>query len=162
MTQKLFPASKTRATTRFELIHSDLKMQPVESYRKYRYTITFLDDFTSHAWTINLRTKDAALPATHHFLVMVETQYKISVQAWMSDAGGEYTSTAFTTMMKEKGITVLQSVPHAHQQNGCAERLNRTLSDKVESPRLQACLPPSWWEFALDHATHVYNQTPMK
>ena len=38
----------------------------------------------------------------------------------MSDAGGEYTSTAFTTMMKEKGITV-QSVPHAHQQNGRAE-----------------------------------------
>ena len=29
-------------------------------------------------------------------------------------------------------------------------------------PVLQACLPPSWWEFALDHATHVYNRTPMK
>ena len=80
----------------------------------------------------------------------------------MSDAGGEYTSTAFLTMMKEKGITVLQSVPYAHQQNGRAERLNRTLSDKAESLRLQACLPPSWWEFALDHATHVYNRTPMK
>ena len=162
MTQKPFPSSKTRATEPFELIHSDLKMQPVESYRKYRYTITFLDDFTSHAWTINLWTKDAALPATRHFLAMVETQYKASVRAWMSDAGGEYTSTAFLTMMKEKGITVLQSVPHAHQQNGRAERLNRTLSDKAESLRLQACLPPSWWEFALDHATHVYNRTPMK
>ena len=162
MTQKPFPASETRATEPFELIHSDLKMQPVESYRKYRYTITFLDDFTSHAWTINLRTKDAALPATRHFLAMVETQYKASVRAWMSDAGGEYTSTAFTTMMKEKGITVLQSVPHAHQQNGRAERLNRTLSDKAESLRLQACLPPSWWEFALDHVTHVYNRTPIK
>ena len=93
---------------------------------------------------------------------MVEMQYKTSVRAWMSDAGGEYTSTAFLTMMKEKGITVLQSVPHAHQQNSHAERLNWTLSDKAESLRLQACLPPSWWEFALDHATHVYNQMPMK
>ena len=162
MTQKPFPASETRATELFELIHLDLKMQPVESYRKYRYTITFLDNFTSHAWTINLRTKDAALPTTRHFLAMVEMQYKASVQAWMSNAGGKYTSTAFLTMMKEKGITVLQSVPHAHQQNGCTERLNRTLSDKAESLRLQACLPPSWWEFALNHATHVYNWTPMK
>ena len=136
MTQKPFPASETRATEPFELIHSDLKMQPVESYRKYRYTITFLDDFTSHTWTINLWTKDATLPTTRHFLAMVETQYKASVRAWMSDAGGEYTSMAFTTMMKEKGITVLQSVPHAHQQNGRAERLNRTLSDKAESIRL--------------------------
>ena len=61
----------------------------------------------------------------------------------MSNAGGKYTSTAFTTMMKEKGITFLQSVPHVHQQNGHAERLNQTLSDKAESLRLQACLPPS-------------------
>ena len=47
---------------------------------------------------------------------MVEIQYKASVQAWMSNAGGEYTSIAFLTMMKEKGITVLQSIPHVHQQ----------------------------------------------
>ena len=80
----------------------------------------------------------------------------------MSDAGGKYTSMAFTTMMKEKGITVLQSVPHTHQQNGCTERLNQTLSDKAESLRLQARLLPSWWEFTLDHVTHVHNWIPMK
>jgi len=28
--------------------------------------------------------------------------------------------------------------------------------------RFQACLPPSWWEFSLDHAVHVYNRTPMR
>ena len=79
MTQKPFPTSKTWATKLFELIYLDLKIYPVESYRKYRYCIVFLDDFTSHARTINLWTKDAALPATHHFLAMVETQYKASV-----------------------------------------------------------------------------------
>ena len=79
MTQKPFPPSETQATEPFELIHSDLKMYPVESYRKYRYSIVFLDDFTSHAWTVNLRTKDTALPATCHFLAMVKTQYKVSV-----------------------------------------------------------------------------------
>ena len=81
MTQRPFPTSETRATEPFELIHSDLKMYPVKSYRKYRYSIVFLDDYTSHTWTINLQTKDVALPATHHFLAMVETQYKASVQA---------------------------------------------------------------------------------
>ena len=162
MTQKPFPPSNTWATEPFELVHSDLKMYPVKSYRKYKYSIVFLNDFTSHTWTINLQTKDAALPATHHFLAMIETQCKTSVQAGLSNAGGKYTPMAFTTMMKEKGITVLQSVPHAHQQNGCAERLNWTLSDKAESLRIQVCLPPSWWEFTLDHATHVYNRMPMK
>ena len=27
--------------------------------------------------------------------------------------------------------------------------------------RLEACLPQSWWEFSLEHATHVYDRTPI-
>jgi len=38
-----------------------------------------------------------------------------------------------------------------------AERLIRTLTEKAETLRFQACLPQSWWEFALDYATHIYN-----
>ena len=49
-----------------------------------------------------------------------------------------------------------------HQQNGRAERLNRTLLEKAQSMRLEACLPDSWWEFAFATATHVYNHTPIK
>ena len=162
MTQKPFPPSDKRASEPFELIHSDLKSFPIESYRKYKYSIVYYDDYTSQAWTINLRTKDAALAATKQFIAMVETQYQARIVSWKSDAGGEYTSKAFTEMLKDRGIKVLQSVPHAHQQNGRAERLIRTLMDKAESIRHQACLPQSWWEFALDHATHVYNRTPMR
>ena len=42
-----------------------------------------------------------------------------------------------------------------------AERIIRTLVEKAETMRLQACLPQSWWEFALDHTFHVYNRTPI-
>jgi hypothetical protein len=35
------------------------------------------------------------------------------------------------------------------------------LMEKAETMRHQACLPQSWWEFAVDHATHVYNRTPL-
>ena len=93
---------------------------------------------------------------------MVETKHKKQVRKWMSDGGGEFTSKAFVTMLKDKGIEILQSIPYAHQQNGRAERIIRTLMEKAESMRLQACLPQSYWEFALDHATHIYNRTPMK
>jgi len=160
MPNKAFPPTETRAIEPFELIHSDLKLFPIDSYHKFRYAIIFYDDYTSHAWTINLKTKDAALPATKHFLAMVETQYKTIVRGWMSDAGGEFKSKAFINMLTERGIKILQSIPHVHQQNGCAERIIQTLMEKAESMRLQACLPQSWWEFALDHATHVYNRTP--
>ena len=162
MTNKSFPPSEVRASVPFELIHSDLKSFPIESYHKFKYAIVFYDDFTSHAWTVNLRTKDAALYATRHFLATVEVKYQTKVRGWMTDGGGEYTSKAYTNMLKERGIQILQSVPHAHQQNGRAERIIRTLMEKAETMRLQACLPQSWWEFALDHATHVYNRTPIR
>ena len=74
MTNKPFPPSESRAEKMFELIHSDLKSFPIESYRKYKYTIVFYDDCSSHAWTMNLRTKDAAINATKQFIVMVENK----------------------------------------------------------------------------------------
>jgi hypothetical protein len=49
-----------------------------------------------------------------------------------------------------------------HQQNGRAERFNRTLMDKAQAMRLDACLPPSWWEFAVNTAVHLYNRTPVR
>src|SRR5712691_1924446 len=162
MTNRSFPPSETRATEPFELIHSDLKSFPIDSYHKFRYTIVFYDDYTSHVWTQNLRTKDAALPAIKQYLALVENRFQAKVRKWMSDAGGEYTSKALTSLLRDKGIEILQSIPHMHQQNGRAERIIRTLSEKAETLQLQACLPQSWWEFALDHASHVYNRTPQR
>jgi transposase InsO family protein len=52
---------------------------------------------------------------------MVQTQYGCTIKEWMSDAGGEYKINAFISVLKAKGIKILQSVPFVPQQNGCAE-----------------------------------------
>ena len=78
------------------------------------------------------------------------------------DAGGEYKSEAFLKTLKDAGISIKQSAPHTPQQNGRAECLMRTLMDKAQSMHLEACLPQSWWEFAVLHAMHVYNRTPLR
>jgi hypothetical protein len=80
MTNKPFPPSESRADKPFELVHSDLKSFPIASYQKYMYAIIFYDDCTSHAWMMNLRTKDAALMATKQFLAMVENKYNAKVK----------------------------------------------------------------------------------
>ena len=116
-----FPPSECRATRTFELIHSDIKSFSTELYHRYQYIITFVDDYTSMAWTTPLHTKDAALVAIRHFLKMVSTQFKTQVDQWMSDAGAEYKSKAFDLMPKEQGIHILQSAPHTPQQNSHAE-----------------------------------------
>ena len=155
------PKSDSRATEAFKRIHSDLKSFPVPSYHKYKYFIVFLDDYTSFAWITLLRDKASAITALNQWLALINNQYGINIKEWMSDAGGEYKSDAFLKVLKDNGITVRQSAPHTPQQNGRAERFMRTVMDKAQAMRLEACLPQSWWEFAVLHATHCYNRTPM-
>jgi transposase InsO family protein len=155
------PPSATRAKAAFECIHSDLKSFPVESYHKYKYFVSFLDDFSSFAWIILLQDKASAILALKQFLAMVRNQYNTTIKEWMLDAGRENKLEAFLKTLKDVGISIKQSAPHTPQQNGCAECLMHTLMDKAQSMRLNACLPQSWWEFAVLHATHVYNRTPL-
>ena len=114
-----------------------------------------------HAWVILLRKKSDTLAAFKQFVAMVQTQYKASLKELMTDFGGEYKSKEFDQLLKNMGIKTHTSVPHMHQQNGCAEHFNRTLMDKVQAMRLDACLSQSWWEFAVNTATHLYNCTPV-
>jgi transposase InsO family protein len=155
------PPSTSCATATFQRIHSDLKSFLVESYHRYKYFVTFFDDYTSYAWIVCLHTKDAALGALKQFLAMVKTQHNTTVKEWMSDAGGEYKSDAFLKTLKDAGIKILQSAPHTPQQNGRAERFMHTLMDKAEAMRHEACLPQNWWEFAIQHAAHIYNRTSL-
>jgi hypothetical protein len=34
--------------------------------------------------------------------------------------------------------------------------------EKAQAIRLKACIPQNWWEFVVNYAVHVYNQTPLK
>ena len=99
-----FPPIEWCAICAFELIHSDLKSFPIESYHRHQYIIIFFDGFSSMAWVCCICDKNDSLTATCYFLKMVTTQYNSKIQGWMSDAGGEYKSKAFNDMLKEQGI----------------------------------------------------------
>jgi hypothetical protein len=79
MPLQAFPKNPKRASRLFELIHSDLKSFPIESYHKHKYVITFIDNFISFAWTICLKSKDTAIFATKHFVTMVQVQFWTNV-----------------------------------------------------------------------------------
>jgi hypothetical protein len=109
-----------------------------------------------------LRCKFRADPAIRQFIAMVKNQFNKVIHEFMIDAGGEFKSEDLRMFLKELGINILTSVPHMHQQSGRAERFIQTIVEKAQAIRLEACLPQNWWEFAVNYAVHVYNQTPLK
>ena len=161
MPSKSFPPSSSRAKEPFELIHSDLKSFPVDSYHKYKYFISFVDDYSSTAWVSLLKKKSGAISALKKFVAMVDTQYNKKIKRWRSDAGGEYKSDVFDNALLDNGVIIEQSTPHTPQKNGCAERFNHTIMDKAQSMHFDACLLSSWWEFCVEQAVHLYNWTPV-
>ena len=75
---------------------------------------------------------------------MVENQLDRRIKALRTDRGHEYLSEEFKTLCDEKGIEYQLSIPITPQQNGVAERRNRTLLDMVRSMMAQANLPISY------------------
>ena len=112
------PLSLRRATRSFQIVHVDIKEFPISSYHKFKYVILYYDDYTSYVWTIALRKNSDALHVTRQWLTYIENQFDARVQKWKSDSGGELKSDAFTKMLKDRGIEILTSAPHIHQQNG--------------------------------------------
>ena len=58
---------------------------------------------------------------------MVERSTVWKLKVLRSDNGGEYTSGEFVEYLRSEGIRHELTVPKSPQQNGVAERLNRTL-----------------------------------
>ena len=66
----------------------------------------------------------------------------------------------FKSFCEEKGIVRHLTIPYTPQQNGVAERRNRTLLDMVRSMMAQANIPISFWGDALLSATYILNRVP--
>jgi len=107
MHSKSYPDSQTRATRQFGKIHLDLKQFPIKSYHKFKYFMSFFDDFSYRAWTVLLKTKRAANSAMQQIIAMVKNQYPTTIVEWMIDGGGEFNLTALGETLKNNRIKVL-------------------------------------------------------
>eukprot|EP00253_Pinus_taeda_P002143 PITA_02143 len=63
------------------------------------------------------------------FKAFVEKQFGHQILKLRSDNGGEYVNNKFINFCTENGIQMQYSVPYTPQQNGVAERKNRTLKE---------------------------------
>jgi transposase InsO family protein len=64
---------------------------------------------------------------------LVERQCELKLKVFRSDNGGEFTSKAFDEVLCRDGIERQTSAPYTPQQNGVAERANRTLVEMARA-----------------------------
>ncbi len=161
--RKPFSGSGKGTSQIFEVVHSDLAgpMQTT-SIQGSSYIATFIDDHSRYAVIYFLKSKDQFVQALKKFLVWGETQTSLKLRALHSDRGGEYIAGTVTELLSEKGIERHLTMPGSPQQNGKAERFNRTVMDKAMAMLHAAGLSPGFWECAVQTAQHIYNRSPTR
>ena len=84
------------------------------------------------------------------------------VKVLRTDNGGEYISKAFDDFLSKNGIARQNSSPYTPQQNGVAERANRTVVEMARSMIHAQCLGHEFWAEAVCNAVYVRNRCPTK
>ena len=106
--------------------------------------------------------KSEAFEKFKEFKAEVENHRGKSIKTLRSDHGGEYLLGEFMQFLEDYGITSQMSAPSQPQQNGVAERRNRTLLEMVRSMMSYASLPVSFWGYALETAQYLLNLVASK
>ncbi|KAJ9523614.1 hypothetical protein QJQ45_007311 [Haematococcus lacustris] len=143
-------------TAALELIHMDV-CGPFSMAAKdgSRYLATFLDEFTKFSVVMPLRSKDQVPDCIITVIQQLETQSGSKCKAIRTDNGSEYVNKTVQAFCNSKGILHQHSAPYSPEQNGAAERLNRTIVEKLRSMLHAAHLPLEFWAYAAKAANHV-------
>src|SRR5579862_6779626 len=163
MTKRSFSGKVLRSNELLELVHTDV-CGPMNKPARggYEYFITFTDDYSRYGYVYLMRRKSEAFDKFKQFKAEAELQLGKHIKALRSDRGGEYLLGEFKEYLTQQGIVSQLSAPGTPQQNGVAERRNRTLLDMVRSMMSHATLPISFWGYALEAAAYILNLVPSK
>ena len=161
--QSPHPSSGSRASHPLDLVHGDICGPfPVQTPHGKLYFIAFLDDHTHAVETHLLATRDQALEAFQLTHRKWERQFDRKLRRVRLDNAGEFKSDVFTAYLRDHGIVRESSAPYAHEQNGKAERLMRTLQGRTRSMMTAVGAPPSLWGEAVLACSFLFMLTPSR
>jgi transposase InsO family protein len=155
-----FPSSTSRSNNCLDLIHADTCEAPCESLGGCSYFVTFIDDFSRKVWVHMLKRKSDVFEKFQIFKNFVENQKGQKIKCLRTDNGGEFCSAEFNNFCRDHGIKRHLTVPGTPQQNGVAERMNRTLMERARSMMSSAKMAKRFWAEAVNTACYVVNRSP--
>ena len=157
-----FIPSEKRAAEKLELVHSDLCQVDHPSLGKAKYFLTFIDDHSRKVFLYFLQQKSQTFECFKDFKALTENKIEKRIKTLRSDNGGEYLSGEFKAFLKEHGIQHQTTIADNAAQNGRAERVNRTILDRIRCMLIDSGLSKGFWAEAAATAAYLINRYPKK
>eukprot|EP00253_Pinus_taeda_P004569 PITA_04569 len=91
------------------------------------------DEFSRNTWIYFLKKKFEVFDRFKEFKALVENQSEKKIKVLRTDNGGELCNKELEEFCKKCGIAWQKTTPYTPQQNGVAERMNKTLMERARS-----------------------------
>jgi len=160
LVEKKFKSRKDYATTPLYRLHSDLCGPFDRSHDGYLYFVTLVDEKSRFAVVDAIKTKSEASSKIQSAMSKLKNKTGLSIGILRSDGGGEYNSQSLQDFLRDNYIEHEIVPSYTPQLNGIAERLNRTLVERMKCLLTASGLNFSFWKEALDYSVYIYNRTP--
>ncbi|GJX65903.1 putative ribonuclease H-like domain-containing protein [Tanacetum coccineum] len=140
-------------------LHMDLfGPTSVKSINHASYCLVITDDCTRFSWVFFLASKDETSGILQNFIRQIENQLSHRVKIIRSDNGTEFKNRDMLEFCGNKGIKQEYSNARTPQQNGVAERMNRTLIEAARTMLADSLLPTTFWAEAVSTACYIFNR----
>ncbi|CAG4926146.1 unnamed protein product [Colias eurytheme] len=155
-----FAISKTTTSRVCELIHADV-CGPMEeaSIGGAKYFLLLKDDFSNYRTVYFLKGKYEVKAYVEKFIKICENMTGNKILYFRSDNGLEFINKDMKEMFAQFGIVHQTTVTYTPEQNGKAERENRTLVETARSLLYAKGLPKKLWAEAINTGCFVLNRT---
>lgn len=110
---------------------------PIESIGGHKYFVTIIDDYSKMIHIAIMKAKSEVFEKFRVWKIMAENETGRKLKQVNSDNGGEYVNKWFETFLIENGIKPRRIVPYTPEQNGVAERYNRTAIEEKMKSRIE-------------------------
>jgi hypothetical protein len=156
-----FPPSNKKSPAVLHRLHADTVAVPTPGDDGERYFITLLDENSNFACAIPISSKVNVAAHMIEEIRRWERETGNKVHTIRTDRGTEFLNKTFLTFCAENGIHTEYSAAYTPEQNGRAERMNRTLIEKARTLLLGVEATEELWVDAVLTAVHLHNLMPV-
>ena len=107
-----------------------------------------------------IKKKSEVLEEFTELKALIENAYVKNIKILRSNNGGEYVSNYFLHIYYQSGIQVQHSIPYTPQQNGVAERKNRSLKEMTTCMLESKKLAENLWDESMHSIAYIQNKFP--
>ena len=147
---------RTKGT--LDYIHLDL-WGPARtlSHSGARCFISVVDDYSRKLWVFILKNKNNAFANFKQWNTLIKGK---KIKRLRTDNGLEFCYEEFERYCKDAGIVRHRTTAGTPQQNGLAERFNRTVLERIRCMLISAGLPKVFWAEVVITAAFLMNRCP--